>query len=290
MLKSVKYVWEENSGNIFRIYSIVKYEIIGELRDYKLGIFWNFAGPMIRVFVYWFVFGYILDRGTVGEVEYNYWVLDTDGTMIVNTRNMEIPYLYWMLGGMVVWLFLSPCITKGASAIHSKVNVVKKMKFPVSILPTIVVIKELFHHMCMLVIVCALLIFGGYYPKVQWFGVLYYMFCGVMFAIALAMVTSVLNMLARDTKKFITSTMRLLLYVTPILWSIPDTIPSTLRIVMNLNPIYYIVQGYRDCFFYGKGVFYYKEQMFVFWIITIFLELIGSYMLFRFRYKFVDMI
>lgn len=268
MFKSLRYVFSENTNNIFRIYSIAKYEILGDIRESKLGIFWNFANPLIQVLTYWFVFGYVLSRGNVGA----------------------IPYFYWMLGGIVVWFFMSPCITHGANAIYTKVGVITKMKFPVSILPTTIVIKELFNHGCLMVILVIAFIVGGYYPSLEWFGLIYYLFAAATFATALAMNTSVLNMLARDTRKLILACMRLLLYLTPILWTIPNKAPAVLRGIMNLNPIYYIVQGYRDCFFYHNGIMHYKEQMVCFWAITIILMFSGCYMLYKFKHKFIDMI
>ena len=92
MFKSVAYVLKENYQNIYRIWSIAKYEIKADMRDSKLGMFWNFASPLIQILTYWFVFGYVFNRG------------DING----------IPYLVWMLGGMSVWFFVSPCITDGS--------------------------------------------------------------------------------------------------------------------------------------------------------------------------------
>ena len=55
MFKSMKYVLHENFTNLFRIYSISKYELVADMRDSKLGLFWNFANPVIQVLTYWFV-------------------------------------------------------------------------------------------------------------------------------------------------------------------------------------------------------------------------------------------
>ena len=52
-----------------------------------------------------------------------------------------------MLAGMVVWFFINPCITQGANAIFSKTGVITKMKFPVSVLPATVVLKEFHLHL-----------------------------------------------------------------------------------------------------------------------------------------------
>ncbi|MEG0593460.1 MAG: ABC transporter permease [Coprobacillus sp.] len=274
MFKSMKYVLQENFTNLFRIYSIAKYELLGDMRDSKLGLFWNFAHPFIQVLTYWFAFGIVFNRSAV------------------TAYGVKVPFIFWMLGGMVVWFFISPCITDGCNAIFSKVNVITKMKFPVSVLPATVVLKELFNHLCILFILILVLFIGGYYPNLYWFELIYYLFCAVVFSVALSMTTSVLNMLARDTRKLVLASMRLLLYLTPILWSIDSLkhMPAFVGVIMKANPIYYIVQGYRDVFFYNKGIFFYSHSMIAFWVITIVLFAFGSYMMYKFKRKFIDMI
>lgn len=269
MFKSMKFVLEENFNNLYRIYSISKYELLADMRDSKLGLFWNFANPVIQVLTYWFMFGLVFQKKDVGD----------------------IAYLPWMLGGMVVWFFISPCITNGCNAIFSKVNVITKMKFPVSILPATVVLKELFNHLCLMLVLIIIFIPFGIYPSWYWLELIYYLFCAIIFAICLSMTTSVLNMLARDTRKLILACMRLLLYLTPVLWSV-DQLSNhpTLIKLMNLNPIYYIVQGYRDCFFYHRGILAYTDSMIAFWVITFILFAVGSTMMYKFKHKFIDMI
>ena len=274
MFKSIKYVLHENCTNLFRIYSISKYELLADMRDSQLGLFWNFAHPLIQILTYWFAFGVVFNKKDI--VSYG----------------VTTPYILWMMGGMVVWFFISPCITNGCNAIFSKVNVITKMKFPVSILPATVIMKELFNHFCLMLILIIIFLFNGIFPTLQWFELIYYMLCGVIFSISLSMTTSVLNMLARDTRKLVLACMRLLLYLTPILWDIKQLnhMPAFVGYIMKANPIYYVVQGYRDCFFYHKGLLFYSHSMIAFWIITISLLLFGSYMMYKFKHKFIDMI
>ena len=270
VFKSAAYVLKENFTNLYRIYSISRYELLADIRDSKLGLFWNFANPVIQVLTYWLVFGVIMPGRS-----------EQDG----------IPYICWLLGGIVVWFFISPCITNGCNAIYSKRDIITKMKFPVSILPATVVIKELFNHVCLLLIVVASFAAFDFYPNLYWLGLIYYLFCAVVFSIALSLTTSVLNMLARDTRKLILACMRLLMYLTPILWS-PDKLNAhpTLKFVMNFNPIHYIVQGYRDCFFFHEGIASFVTQTAIFWGITLFLFMIGSYMIYKFKHKFMDLL
>lgn len=270
MLKSIKYVLHENITNLYRIYSISKYEILSDMRDSKLGMFWNFANPAIQVLTYWLVFGVIMP----GRSEQD-----------------NIPYLCWLLGGIVVWFYISPCITNGCNAIYAKRDIITKMKFPVSILPATVILKELFNHVCLMVILVILFAVFGYFPNLHWLGLIYYLICACVFSIALSMTTSVLNMMARDTRKLILACMRLLLYLTPVLWS-PSKLDAhpILAFIMKFNPIDYIVQGYRDCFFFHQGIASFGIQIFIFWGITLLLLAFGSFMLYKFKHKFMDML
>ena len=86
MFKSIRYVLKENFTNLYRIYCISKYELLSDMRDSRLGVFWNFANPAIQIITYYFVFGLIMNRKSVGK----------------------IPFIQWMLCGMVVWFFISP--------------------------------------------------------------------------------------------------------------------------------------------------------------------------------------
>ena len=270
MFKSLRYVLKENFTNLYRIYSISKYELLADMRDSKLGLFWNFANPTIQVLTYWLVFGIIMTGRT-----------EQDG----------VPYICWLLGGIVVWFYISPCITNGCNAIYSKINVITKMKFPVSILPATVILKELFNHLCLMVVLLILFILFGFYPNIHWIGLIYYLFCAAIFSISLSMITSVLNMLARDTRKLILACMRLLMYLTPIVWA-PSKLANykLLKFLMQFNPIDYIVQGYRDCFFYHQGIASFGIQIVIFWVITFVMLVCGSYMMYKFKHKFIDLI
>ena len=267
MFKAIKYVVSENIANIYRIFCIVRYELLADMRDSRLGLFWNFAGPAIQIATYWFAFGFVFNRDEVNGID----------------------FLSWLIGGMIVWFFVSACITHGCNAIFNKTRIIKKMKFPVSILPTTVVFQQAFNHVCILAIAIILFIFMGHYPSLYWFEIIYYFICAILFGISLSLITSVLTMLARDTKKLITACMRLLLYVTPILWDI-ERLPAKMQKVMKFNPIYYIVNGYRDCFFFHEGILCYSDQMIIFWIWIIVLFCVGSVLMYKFRTKFIDLI
>ncbi|WP_455540006.1 ABC transporter permease [Terrisporobacter sp.] len=267
MFESISYLIKEHKQNLNRIISIARYEILAENRDSYLGFLWNILGPLIQIGTYWFVFGIGIRNGKP-----------------IN----GVPYMQWMLSGIIVWFFVSACLKKGTSAIHSKANVISKIKFPTSILVTTVVVSELFDHIIMIGIALILLLLQGFRPSIENLQLIYYMFCCVTFCISFGLVFSVLNMMTRDVKKFVTSTMRMLFYVTPILWTM-ENLPKSIQYVMKCNPIYYLVQGYRSSLFPTSGFGPDLTTTIIFWIINISLFSIGSILTYRNRYKFIDL-
>lgn len=268
-MKSVFFVIKENIVNFYRVISIAKYEIMADVRDTKLGIIWNFLNPIIQLFTFWIVFGIGLRGGkSVGHVS----------------------FLPWMIVGMTIWFFISPCITQGVGCIYSKRNIITKMKFPVSILPTTVVFKELFNHICFLALIMIILVVRGHVPNLHWFGVFYYMLCATCFCISLNMITSVLNMFTRDVGKLVKACMRMLMYLTPILWTLDTFRGHDLLIyIFKMNPLYYIIEGYRGSLFFQDGFWNHPAQTAYFWGVVLIMFVIGSTLMYKFKSKFIDM-
>lgn len=272
MLKSVRYVLKENFSNLYRIFCIAKYELLADMRDSKFGLFWNFASPAIQVLTYWLIFGIAWHKKPIDNVS----------------------YLPWLVVGYSAWWFIQPCIQNGCNAVFSKTNVITKMKFPVSVLPATICAKEFFNHLCMLLIAIVTLFICGYYPTVHWLGLIYYSFCAFVFVEAVSLILSVLTMLWRDVKKLVTSLMRMLMYFSPVIWDchFDSNVPfhNILNGLMKLNPVHYIINGYRDCVFYGKTLLDHPVQGLYFWVVVIVLFVLGCMLMYKFKRKFIDLI
>ena len=272
MFKSVSYVLKENFTNLYRIYCIAKYELLADMRDSKFGLFWNFASPAIQVLTYWLIFGLVWGKKGVNGIE----------------------YLPWMLVGYGAWRFIQPCLQSGCSAIFNKIDVITKMKFPVSVLPATVCAKEMFNHFCMMLIVFVTLLISGHFPNLYWIQLFYYMLCAFAFAEAMSLILSVLTMLWRDMRKLVTSLMRMLMYFSPIIWdcTFPKKLPGheILNFLIKLNPVHYIINGYRESIFYNKCFWQHPAQTLYFWGITFAIFCFGSVLMYKFKRKFIDMI
>lgn len=238
-----------------------------ENKDAYLGKLWSVLTPLIQIGTYWLVFGLGLRSGK-----------DVDG----------FPYLIWMLCGLVPWFFINNGIVKGANAIYAKTSLITKMKFPVAAIPISKVLQEFLDFMMMLVITLTILFINGLFPDLYWLNAIYYFLYSVCFLIGMALVTSVMTMVARDSYKLLTSLMKLIFYLTPILWRM-DQMPDIYQIVMEYNPIYYIVKGFRESILYHVHFWSHPDMMIVMWIINIVLYVTGCSLQSKFRMKFIDL-
>lgn len=266
MLESLKHVLSQHKDNLYRILSLIKYERLAKNRESKLGSLWDILSPIIQIGTYWFVFGLGIRGGKpVGD----------------------IPYMMWMLGGLIPWFFLSACIRTGTSSILSKVSVLEKMNFPTSILITTSVLNEMISHLIMIGIVYVIFLIQGYHPNITNINLIYYLFCATFFSISFGLVFSVLTMLARDVKNIVTSSMRMLFYITPVLWT-TDKLPVFIQGVMKLNPLSYIIEGYRASLFPSLSPMNALAGLY-FWAITICMFMFGCKLIHKYRYKFLDL-
>lgn len=85
------------------------------------------------------------------------------------------------------------------------------------------------------------------------------------------------------------SVVRLLFYVTPIVW-VQDRLPENLVFILKLNPFAYIIDGYRESILYGHNLMWHWKQGCYFWAIAIVIFVLGCNIHMKFREQFIDLI
>ena len=262
-------VLKEQIQNFYLIRRLSAYEMKSANSGNYLGILWEIINPMIQIAIYWFVFGFGIFRNR-GAVD-------------------DHPFLPWLMAGIVVWFFVNPATTQASKSIYSRLNMVSKMSFPMSVIPSYVIFAKLYQHFMLLVVIIILLAFTGYYPTYYIVQLPYYIFATVALLVSFGLIISTLSTIIRDVHNMVQSLMKILFYLTPILWILDATEHPTITSIMKLNPLYYIVQGYRSALlgdsWYLVG---HWEYTLYFWAVVIIFFLIGSSLHVRFRDRFVD--
>jgi len=274
-MSSVISVIKEQIKSFYLVRRLSVYEMKSANHNTYLGILWEIINPMIQIAIYWFVFGYGIFLST--------------GRADVEMNGEFISYFPWMLSGMVLWFFVNQAIPQGSKSIYSRIKMISKMSFPMSVVPTFVIFAKLYQHLMLLAVVLFIFQFLGYPINIYYLQLPYVIIATVVFLVALSLITSTISTIIRDFQMLLQSVVRVLIYLSPFLWPPYNLQPEIIQTIMKLNPIYYLTEGYRASIL---GLSWYPiehwEYTLYFWGITLILLFFGSVLHVKFRDRFVD--
>lgn len=237
-----------------------------------LGIVWAFVQPVITVLLYWFVFSVALPTRAVAI-----------------KGDIEIPYILWLIAGIVPWFFFSEALTNGTNALLEYNYLVKKVVFKISILPIIKIISALFVHAFFILFTLILFSCYGYYPDLYTLQIIYYSICMFVFVLGFCYITCSIIIFFRDLGQIISIALQVGIWATPILWNITNINPKY-RVIFKINPMFYIVQGYREALI--DKVWFWENfySTAYFWILTLCVFAFGAIIFKRLKIHFADVL
>lgn len=234
-----------------------------------LGMVWALAQPVVTILLYWFVFGTIMkSRQQVAG-------------------NIDVPYVLWLTAGLVPWFYFSEAISNGTNALLEYNYLVKKVVFKISILPIIKIIAATFIHVFFACLMLVVYFCYGYHPSLYLLQLLYFSFCMFLFVLALSYATCAIVVFFRDLNQIISIFLQVGMWATPILWNINQLSP-VMQIIFKLNPIFYIVNGYRSAMFEKTWFWQDFYSTMYFWIVLVLLFGFGTLIFKRLKVHFAD--
>lgn len=245
-----------------------KYEDKATYQSHYLGLLWQIFNPLIQVGIYYMVFGLGVNGGN-----------KIDG----------VPYILWMIIGISTWFFINGSVFGASNSIYRQVGLVAKMKFPISILPSVSIVSNLTSYVWMTIIVVISLIKFGVSPSLYWLQYIYYFIAMICFLFAFGILNATITTLVRDYHIMLQSLFRVLFYVSGPIWNIENrNLPNTLVRLLKLNPFYYLINGFRDTFL-SKAWFWEKgNYTLIFWLMLLIILTVGAHLHLKFRAKFMD--
>ncbi|AWM45720.1 MULTISPECIES: teichoic acids export ABC transporter permease subunit TagG [Bacillus] len=273
-MNAVVKILKEQVTSFPLIMRLAAYETKSKYQMNYLGVLWQFLNPLIQMLAYWFVFGLGIRKG---------------GPMVTGAG--EVPFILWMLAGLIPWFFISPTILDGSNSVFKRIKMVAKMNFPISSLPSVAIASNLFSYAIMMVIYIIALLASGIYPSLHWLQYIYYFVCLMAFLFSFSLFNSTISVLIRDYQFLLQAVTRLLFFLLPVFWDInsklgaahPELVP-----VLKLNPLFYIIDGFRNSLLDGQWFFQDVKYTLYFWLFTLFLLTVGSVLHMKFRDKFID--
>ncbi len=234
-----------------------------------LGAVWAMVQPVVTVAMYYVVFGLIFPN---------------------QRESGEIPFVLFLTAGLVPWFYFSEALNHGTNALLEYNYLVKKVVFKISILPIIKIIAATFIHVFFVCVLLAVAALYGYYPSIYTVQLVYYSFCMFIFVLALCYTTCAVVVFFRDLSQIISIGLQIGMWATPILWDIAAIKNGTVVTLLKLNPLVYIVNGYRSAV-YGREWFFqdFFSTMY-FWIVTVVLFGVGALIFKRLKVHFADVL
>lgn len=233
----------------------------------SLGSIWGFLQPFIFMLTYVIVFQYILKTGAAGND----------------------PFVVWYIPAMAMWLTLNDTILKTSSSIRQYGYLVKKVVFPIDIIPMITIVSCAVVGIFLIVIAVIVCLCFGYLPNILM--LLYFIIAAYAFIIAFTRLTSAICTVVPDFAELLSIVMQLVFWFTPIIWNLDMLGGGILLNIAKCNPFTYLVTGLRQAFISGNIITEgYGIYSLVFWGITIFLFIWGNSVFKRTKKDFADVL
>lgn len=232
-----------------------------------LGITWAFVQPIVVVLIYWFVF----------QVGFKSAPME------------DFPFLLWLIAGIVPWFFFNEGLMNATNSLVEYSYLVKKVVFKISVLPIVKVISALYVHVFFVLFANIIYLLYGYTPTIYMVQAVYYSICTFVLVLGISYMTSAIIVFFKDLGQIVNILLQFGMWMTPVMWSY-DMMPQSLQWVLKLNPMYYIVEGYRDTFIRHVWFWERYNQTIYFWIVTLCIFVVGTLIFKKTKPHFSDVL
>lgn len=234
-----------------------------------LGAVWAMIQPVVTVAMYYVVFDVIMGTG--------------------KSMVPDKPYVLFLTAGLVPWFYFNEALNNGTNALLEYNYLVKKVVFKISILPIIKIIAATFIHVFFAVILLVIAACYGYFPTIYTLQMVYYSFCLFILVLGMCYTTCAVMVFFKDIGQIISILLQIGMWATPILWDI-NGISPTAQMLVKINPLVYIVNGYRSAIFEREWFFEDFYSTMYFWIITVVIFGLGALVFKRLKVHFADVL
>ena len=258
-------IWESRT----LILQLAKNDFKTKYAGSYFGIIWAFVQPVLTVLIYMFVFG--------------------TGLRTTTSATTDVPFVFYLISGIIPWFFFADAWQNATNCLVEYSYLVKKMVFKISILPVVKVVSSLFVHLFFIALCFLIFLLAGRIPGIAMIQIIYYMFCEICLVLALAYFTASITPFFKDMAQMINVCTQLGMWLTPIMWD-DGFMPAWAMPILRLNPMYYVVNGYRDCFLYGEWIPVHWKMGLYFWCLVIIIAVISGRTFKKMRVHFADIL
>jgi lipopolysaccharide transport system permease protein len=226
----VKTLWRNRQ----LILQMTKREVIGRYKGSAMGLGWSFFNPVFMLIVYTFVFS---------EIFKSRW-----GGMSGDDSKTQFAVVLFV--GMIVLSLFSEVINRAPSIILGNVNYVKKVVFPLEILPVIAIGAALFHSsVSLIVLLLAFFLFNGFLHWTMFF-LPFVLLPLVILTLGISWMLASLGVFLRDVGQTVAIITTVLMFLSPVFYPV-TAVPEPARFFIMANPLTFIIEQSREVLIWG---------------------------------------
>ncbi|MQY48145.1 ABC transporter permease [Rhizobiales bacterium RZME27] len=251
------------------IYVSAKREVLGRYRGSLLGLLWSFFNPLFMLAVYTFVFS---------EVFKARWNAANDS---------KVEFALVLFAGLLVFNLFAECFNRAPGLVLGNPNYVKKVVFPLEILPFVVLLSALYHAAISLGVWLAayVLLIGMPHATVFYLPLIVIPF--LMFVMGLSWALASLGVFLRDVSQITSVLTSVLLFLSPIFFPV-TAIPEGYRHLLYFNPLTGVIEQVRAVLYWGAAPDF--QLVTIYWIVGICIAWIGFAWFQKTRKGFADVL
>jgi lipopolysaccharide transport system permease protein len=214
------------------VFELLKREFSGRYQGSFGGVAWSFAQPLFLLAVYTVAFGVVL------QSRWGFGGGTTD-------------YALMLFAGLIVYNAFAECLQKAPGLVTSNPNFVKKVAFPLGVLPFVMALNAIIHALIGTAVwlVFYAMVHGAPWPSVTLVPVV--LLCYFPVLLGVGWLFAAVGVIVRDVGQLANMLSHALLFLTPIFYGI-DAVPAGLRPVLLANPLTFVVEQLRLVLYFGQ--------------------------------------
>lgn len=217
------------------VWELVKRDFIGRYKGSIMGVAWSLLHPLIMLVIYTLVFSVAFKARWGGGEE------------------SKVSFALVLFSGMIVHGLFAECLNHAPGMILSKPNYVKKVVFPLEILPWVAICSALLHFLVSLGLLLVFCVFTGVSLKASVVFVPVIMLPLLLTTLGLTWLFASLGVYLRDTAQVMGVVTTVLMFLSPVFYK-TSAFPEEYRILFALNPLTLPIEQLRDVMLWGNAI------------------------------------
>ncbi|BCX79795.1 ABC transporter permease [Campylobacter sp. 19-13652] len=216
----------------FFIFNSIKTELLSRFSRSRLGLLWLIVNPLMQVLIYAIVLSNVMISKLPGLPN-------------------KYSYVIYLLSGMLMWAFFSESFGRCVNCFVDNANLIKKIHFPIFILPIIPIISSALNNVILFFCVIIVYIILGHNVGVSIFYLPLVFFIVAMISFGYGFFLGLINIFLRDISHIVGIMLQFMFWLTPIVY-MDNIVPDKFKILLNINPLASLLSFYHDILIYNK--------------------------------------